>query len=113
MFLRQHPARGLLRDQEGPEGGDLQCVLDLGGHEMDERTARARAGVVDDDIRSTVRAFEVGEQPLHLGLVLGITSEGHRARLAHNGASFAASRAAMATARPSFLNSRVSEALNP
>ena len=76
MALRQHPRRGLLRDQERAERGDLQRALDVGRNELDERSARARAGVVDDHVRRAVLALDVGEQPLHLRLVLRVAAEG-------------------------------------
>jgi hypothetical protein len=101
-----------LCDQESPEGGDLQCVLHLGGHEMDERTAW-RAGVVDDDIRAPCARSRSANSRCTCASSWASHPKATAPVSAHNGASFAVSRAAMATARPSFLNSRVSDALNP
>jgi len=80
VSLWQHPGGGLLCDQKCPERGDLQCALDLGRNELDEGSAGACAGVVDDYVRCAVLTVDVSEQPLHLRLVLSVADEGAGAR---------------------------------
>ena len=75
MCLWHHTDDGLLCDQKRPERGDPQCALDLGRNEVDEGSARARASVIDDHVRRAVLAVDVGEQPLHLHLVLSVACE--------------------------------------
>src|SRR5438132_223162 len=70
LALWQHPHGGLLRDQIRSERSDLQCALDVGWNELNERAACARASVVDDHVRRAMIAVDISEQPLHLRLLL-------------------------------------------
>jgi hypothetical protein len=56
-----HAGGGLLGHQECPEGSDLHGVLNLGRDEFNEGSARTRAGVVNDQIRGTLFALDVGK----------------------------------------------------
>ena len=104
--LGQHPCGGLLRDQKRAERGDLQRALDVGRYQLDEWPARARAGVVDDHVRRAMLTIDVGEQSLHLRLVLSVAARRRgRPSRCTAAASLAMSRAAIATASPSFRSS--------
>jgi hypothetical protein len=111
--FRQHPGHGLLRDQKGAERGDLQRPLNLGRIQLDERSSRPRAGVVDDDIRSTCSRSTSANRRFTWDSSWASHGNARAPVSAQRASSLAVFRAAMATARPSFLNNRVSDALNP
>jgi len=50
MSRGQHAAGGLLGDQEGTEGTDLDRAAHFLGVEIDQRASGAGAGIVDDDV---------------------------------------------------------------
>ena len=50
MIFGQHALHGLLGDQKGTEGADLDGAFDVVGGEVDQRPPHPVAGVVDDDV---------------------------------------------------------------
>ena len=79
MRARQHAANCGLRHQEAAEGGDLDRLGDFDWIELDERPARAIAGVVHDDVGRHLRRVEIVEQLLDLVAFCGIAVEGFAA----------------------------------
>ncbi len=59
-----------------PIRADHDRALDLGRHQLGDRAAGARAGVVDDDLRRADRALDRGEHPRHLGGVDRVAGKG-------------------------------------
>src|SRR5258707_641586 len=62
MLLRQHTFHRLLRDQKSAEGTDRDRLLDFSRIEIDQRTARAIACVVNYNLRRAHAGIEVGPQ---------------------------------------------------
>jgi hypothetical protein len=75
VAARQHAARRRLPDQKGAIGGDLERLGDFDRIELGERSARAVAGVVDDDVRRELGRVKIGEQLLDLVALGGIAVE--------------------------------------
>ncbi len=96
--MRQHAPHRRLRDQESAEGGDGNRLLDLGRIEIDQRPARAIAGIVDDDVRRGLGGVERGKHGLDVGALRGVACEGARAGVLRQAAQ--ACRARARRARP-------------
>src|SRR5436305_4690316 len=73
--------RRLLRREESTEGRHSDRLLDFGRIQIDERTARAVARIVDDDIRRAELALYCGEQLLDVGWFRRIARERLRTSL--------------------------------
>ena len=73
---RQHAFGRLLRHQEAAKGGHRQRLLDLGGIELDKRSARPIARVIDDDVGRAECRFNIGEEFRHLHALCRIAGKG-------------------------------------
>ena len=62
-------------DQERAVSRDLERLGDFDGIELDDRPARAVAGVVDDDVGRELGGVETGEQLLDLVALGGVAIE--------------------------------------
>ena len=82
LALRQHAPGGLLGDQEGPEGADLDGPFDVVGRQVDQRAAHPGAGVVDHDIRRARLGLDRLEQRGNILRIGGVAFMDGGARLA-------------------------------
>src|SRR3954447_11695143 len=76
VLVRQHAPGRLLPHQEAAIGTDRNGVRHVGRNEIDERPARAAAGVVDDQVGRADLAFDQAEQALDLIRVCGVAGIG-------------------------------------
>lgn len=113
MLVRHHALRRLLRHQEAAIGADRDRLCDVGGHEINERTARAAAGVVDDEVGRADLALDEAKQALDFLRLGGAAGIGFGTGLGTERAEFFDLRAASATRMPCAESSRASEALKP
>ena len=113
MLVRHHALCGLLRHQETAISADRDRVRDVSRDEIDERSARAAAGVVDDEVGRADLALDQAKQALDFLRLGGVAGIGLGAGLEQSAPSFSILRAASATRMPCADSSRASEALRP
>src|SRR5215472_5791885 len=61
MSVREHAARGLLRDQKASKRADSYGLRNIGRDQIDQCATRAFACIIYDDIRRTAVAFRRGK----------------------------------------------------
>ena len=75
MPLRQHALRRFLGDKKTAESGDRERLLDFGGIELDEGTAGAVTGIIDDHVRGAVGALNLAKEVHDIAPLGGVASE--------------------------------------
>ena len=78
MAPREHPPRRLLRHQECPEGRHRERSFHLRRIEIDQRTARAVARVVDHNLGRADAGIQIGKQSLDFHRARGIARKDAR-----------------------------------
>ena len=73
--LGEHPAHGVLGNAKGGHRGDIDSACDLFGVDLDERSANAAAGVVDNDVGCATECLR--------GCIEQRADSGHVARIGH------------------------------
>ncbi len=79
--LFHHPLCRLLCNEKAAEGGGHHGLLNFAGIELDERPARAGAGIEQDDVGRPELRLHIGEQSAHRGRLRHINGKGGGAGL--------------------------------